>query len=367
MILPALKELLQAPGPQHPNPMRRKAQHLPDAWTHLTTGDNLFKRLQEAVKVGQVGEPMALMALAKEWKIYAENNGDARVKLQWDAVRMLVFCADQAVNNPNPYRDDTYDATALEQAIFTSLMNKPDIISGEDIASAWIWIRTLIGDQSQGFGAQSRSVETPIAGWDKDERVEFIATLSLETMKGGGRIAHHPIDAFTLLANRNKDNKEFLDSMQDAWEAANDLAKKESVKDSFNGRWRLLKDGKPMTKTSGRSASGAAAWGWHCALTGKVYDPRVVVMAEIDCNGMLTYVEGVDAKTRAVAGDKRFDTIVVASTKNKGEIVTTLEGGRKNLVIKEEEPTEENPGKKYYVPLDDGRVIKIVNLDDSDV
>jgi hypothetical protein len=257
------------------------------------------------------------MALAEEWTAFVKYKDD-QTRLQWNTVRTLVFCADQAVTNPDAYRNESKDALTLEEAIFAAIKDTPDFINGNEAkVSAWICIRTLLD-------APSRRVEAPIAGWEKEkgESGGFIASFVLETLdKGGGQFVHHPIDTFCPLANKTEENKNFFASMQDAWKAAKGLAQKEGVSALFDGRWRLLKGGKPMTEASGRSASGAAAWGWYCALTGKVYDPRVIVLAQIDGDGNLTGVgdDGVRAKAKVIAASGRFDKIVVASKENQAE------------------------------------------------
>jgi hypothetical protein len=143
----------------------------------------------------------------------------------------------------------------------------------------------------------------------------FIATLVLEAIEGRvGQIVHHPIDGFYPCGD-----KEFLDSMNDAWTAARALLRKQGVDvQRCDGRWRLRRrDGQPIQEVGGRSASGAAARGAWFAMQGKVPDEGVIVLAEVDSDGMLKGVSGVDAKAKAIAADGRFDTIVVASDDNQ--------------------------------------------------
>ncbi len=68
----------------------------------------------------------------------------------------------------------------------------------------------------------------------------------------------------------------------------------------------------------GRSATATGAIGYYHALSGKVYDHRVIVLAEVDARGNLGPVDQIDTKIRRVVSSGLFDTAVVADG-NEGQ------------------------------------------------
>ncbi|MHC4116594.1 MAG: HEAT repeat domain-containing protein [Planctomycetota bacterium] len=62
----------------------------------------------------------------------------------------------------------------------------------------------------------------------------------------------------------------------------------------------------------GRSATAAGAIGLYYALIGKVYDPRVIILAELNNHGNIGPVDHIDTKIRKVSCSGMFDTVVVA-------------------------------------------------------
>jgi len=275
----------------------------PEAWQQLTTSDILFRALHEAVRSGAVSNWARLHEMAIRWRRehldYLPERKRGGERMKWGTVRRLLWCTEQAATHPDFYR------TEIDRVCF-ALANTPKFIKVNE-AWAWVCIRTLLE-------APSWWAEVPVALMDErqvdNEDSAFIATLVLEAIEGrAGQIVHHPIDGFYPCGD-----KEFLDSINDAWTAARALLQKQGVDvQRCDGRWRLRRrDGQPIQEVKGRSASGAAAWGWYFALTGKVPDDRVIVLAEIDSRGVLKEV-GVDAKVKAIAADGRFDTIAVVS------------------------------------------------------
>jgi hypothetical protein len=244
--------------------------------------------------------------------------------------RALLWCGEQAAT-----RDDRY-RTEIDRAILA--LASPPELNIQDETWAWVCIRTLLEKQEDmptRYTQGRRRVDVPVAGWNgqKGENGGFLATLVLEVLdSGAGQVAHHPIDAF-----ETRFDKEFGDSMKHAWAAAREQAKKEGVDVlRYDGRWRLLqrwsweeqKEGKllPAAEANDRSASGAAAWGWYFALTGKVPDSGIIMLAQVREDGMIAAVDddGVSAKTKAIAADGHFDTIVVASTGNSTKAEAAL-------------------------------------------
>lgn len=289
-----LEELLQKPF------WRKQAA----AWRKLTAGDILFRALCEAVGQGAVGQAGEWL---NSWQSLVEA-GDDQTRCQWHIVRVLVWCAEQAIGHPDFYR------TEINRVCF-ALADTPEFIK-RDETWAWVCLRTLLG-------APNRCVEVAVAAWDERQGKEggLIASLVTDVLAGGaGQTAHHPADAFCTRADGS-----FSTSMADAWATAWELIQKESGEvPRSDGRWRLLRDGSPLEEACGRSASGAAALAWYHALRGTVPDPGVIVLAEVDSNMNLRGVGGVSPKVKAIAADGRFDTIIVAGRSNQSEAEETL-------------------------------------------
>ena len=70
--------------------------------------------------------------------------------------------------------------------------------------------------------------------------------------------------------------------MSNAWELALARARKDGVHtDGFSGRFRVIREGRPIPEISGRSAAGAGALGWYLALREMVPDEDIIVMADV--------------------------------------------------------------------------------------
>ena len=162
------------------------------------------------------------------------------------------------------------------------------------------------------LGAEiARRVEMPFAFWDQNLGPEggFSATLVLEVLSGDGvgECAQDPGNALQVLVSDG-----FRNSMTAAWQAALGLQLWSDAKNAPDGRWLIEGAGAAI---EGGSAGGAAALGWHHALSGTVPDPGIIVIAHAAPDGGLSGVDavGLDAKLRAVNTDGRWDTVAVAS------------------------------------------------------
>lgn len=274
------------------------------AWEELTKGEAFFCALREAVRGQALGEARALL---DAWQEFVHERG-GRTRQQWDAMRALIWCAEQAVASPH---DNLHFPESAH----------PGFIAGRE-AWAWLCLRTL-------SDARSHTIEIPVALLEKEEvddkETGFAAGLTLEVLPGGlGRVAHHPAD---LLATQFDDT--FATAIQEAWEAAHNLARAAGLDvQDCDGRWRLRRGGRPVAQVRGRSASGAAVLGWWLALQSKQPDAELVVLAQVKPGPtegyVLAGVNGLAAKARAVAGAKRFDTIVVADEENRREAEDAL-------------------------------------------
>jgi len=144
-------------------------------------------------------------------------------------------------------------------------------------------------------------------------------TLLVEVLTPGtGQVFHHPDDVF-----HTRPDSLFETALQHAFHTACHVAGRQGL----DGCWRLHRGGQPTEMAYGSSASGQAGRGFYCALTGKVLDEGVVVLAQVHGNGQLGTVEGVPAKTLALATASKVDTLVVANDRDRHETVAVLEAG----------------------------------------
>ncbi len=328
------------------------AAEWPEPWRRLTTGDELFRSVCEVVRNKSLCDWKRLQDTAFSWEReylnYLPEPKRTSEMTKWDVVRRLLWCAEQAATDADFYR------TEVDRVCF-ALADTPEFIE-HDKKWAWGCIRTFLDVPIRG-----RPVHVPVALVDESKGTGFLTTLVLEVLDGSaGEIFHHPADAFMTYFDQ-----EFGDSMHNAWMAAKKLAQKEGSNVLCDGRWRLLREGQPIPKVKGPSASGAAAWGWQFVITGKVPDTGVIVVAQVDEHDVtqLKGVDGVSAKVEAIAKDESFNTIVVASKDNEEAAVGALLAGRR-VDIKVKGPDEKEPWWKVYVPLENGREIKVVNFDD---
>jgi hypothetical protein len=299
-----LEELLR-------RPIWRTEAH---AWKQLTSDDTLFVALHRAVQKKSVGQARQW---TEEWETFVQNE-QTRFH-QWNIIRTLVWCAEQAIASPQHFR------TEVDRSIL-ALADVPRFVEERE-EWAWCCVRTFLD-------VHFHRVEIPVVGWNQraDTDGGFLATLVLEvSTNGAGQLTHHPADVFCTVPD-----DQFRASMNAAWAAArNLLGESGSFRD---GRWRLLQDWtweeqkrvllKPAFQANGRSASGAAVWGWRFALTGKVPDEGIIIIAQVDENDVKLLKgfggEGVFAKTKKINDTGGFDTIVVASTQDEQAAVQAL-------------------------------------------
>jgi hypothetical protein len=85
----------------------------------------------------------------------------------------------------------------------------------------------------------------------------------------------------------------------------------------------------PIPVVSGRSASAAAALGWYHALNGTIPDDRVIVLAQINSQGVLVQVDekSIPAKVKAIVDYGYFDTIAVAGKADEAVALKALPQG----------------------------------------
>jgi len=205
------------------------------------------------------------------------------------------------------------------------------------VTRAWAWdvTRALLGaERHMVFSCEVTVAAT--AGGEGD-----LHTLTLEVLEpGSGEVFHAPGDVFYTDAD-----DDFLASMQEAWSGALSMAQAQgSARRTWDGRWSLRqgreRGSAPLSVANGRSASGAAARGWWYALMRQMPDEGVIVIAQVDgvdTNGVM-WLKGVDdrgvvVKTRAIAQDPRFDTIVVASQQDEDAAVRAL-GSATHVCVK---------------------------------
>lgn len=211
--------------------------------------------------------------------------------------------------------------------IFTGLASKvARTTSHSRVSCAWDVTRRLVDAPRQVVCSHKIAV----AGVEGTQG--FRAMLVLEVLAPGNEgVFHHPDDAFVTYADAD-----FVAAMQDAWHGAHELIQQQEQKaPSWDGRWRLLRERRPATAAHDRSASGAAARGWWHALTQHVPDEGVIVIAQVDPDNVMQLqgVDGMLAKTQAIAQDPQFDTIVVASKQDEEAALQAL-GKTTHLSVK---------------------------------
>ena len=117
--------------------------------------------------------------------------------------------------------------------------------------------------------------------------------------------------------------------MADAWKVVRSAGEGAFPYDSA---WRLLEGSDPVSLARGRSASGAAAWGWWFLLNDKIPDAQIIVVAQVTSEGRFGEVErhGIECKARAIAKSGRFDRVLVVGEENRSEFLKVFKkiGGR---------------------------------------
>jgi hypothetical protein len=288
------------------------------AWKSLT--DRLFTSLRGDMAAQRAFNIAQLRRELETWEPFIKFSDEQREKRldQWETARCLLVCTKLAINLPREL-----NSTELDPVV-CALDVTPEFIKSRE---GWAFDCVSILYEARGLRQlrpPTRSLHVPLAL--SDELLQdkgSLATIVLDVLQpGAGRVFHHPAYS-SLISYADPD---FEESMQDAWDAAKDRLRKDGVNVPLcDGRWRLVLEERPVPAIRGRSASGAAAWGWWFALQErKVPDKEIIVLAEINKDGDLKEVGGLFAKTNAIAEDGRFDTIVVASEKNRLEAEKTL-------------------------------------------
>lgn len=273
----------------------------------------LFRSLQDALARRLPIDFAAQYARLDQWLPFvggASGEEEAKRSRQWATARRMLWSFEQASTSAPP------DSTHIGRVCFT-LADTPEFIKGHEA-----WTLDCIRALRRG-GAGGTLLRVPVALSDEILRsTGAIATLDLEVLEpGGGQVFPHPKDSL-----RTHPHVDFEASMQQAWTAAKTLVRRDAPDILRDGRWRLEMGGHPVSEVSGRSASGAAAWGWWFALQGKMPDAELIVIAQIDAEGVLSGVDprGIGPKVQAIACDDRFDTIVGADAGNQAEGVEAL-------------------------------------------
>lgn len=306
---------------RYPSPRLRDA-----LWKKITTGDNLFEALREAVGTHSFVNPMEWV---RKWESYASKRD---LRPDWEKVEAMVWCAAKIIKNE--FDGIINDTRAEETQLPKYFSTNRDWGVG--------CIRSLLPDTP----LRGKAVYVPVSGWNEKDKTGFLCSLKLEVLeRGTQKVFHHPKDVFAT-----HPNKDFALSMKDAWEGAKTLAGREGDV-QYDGRWSLLKGWsqdsrlldtlKPANEANNRSASGAAAWGWWFALSGKVPDNRVIVIAQVDSRKPECLIgvhdDSVLEKTKTIIQDGGFDTIVVASRSNKEKVREALGSSNQIRIVNLEE------------------------------
>ena len=238
------------------------------AWERLIKNDTLFRTLQKTLETNAVN--LDDLYLIVEWQEFAEFNGFLP---QWEKALFLVWCAIQAKDRYKPLP---------ENFAYRTVIYEQNLRYGDTFTN-------LFKDHSPS------QLNIPIAREDSENKGLF--TLQLSKFGGNGQIAPHPEDIF--FSNANKD---FEQSMKNAWLAARRLASEKDLDISgFDGCWRVVdKDNKPESNLVGNSAGGAAARGWLQLFDSHIsLDERVIIMASTDDEGNLDRVGRIKRKNKS--------------------------------------------------------------------
>ena len=281
-------------------------------WERLVHGDTLYQALAHAVRSRAAVDWRRLTrTLREQWRDEYLISPEAPVPLgqtrAWDTAAMLLWCAEKAATQPERFAQ-AQDRTALNMTELPRWLNT-------DGPTVWGWIRALLAPSTTPTTVYAALEDgTDTHGW--------VVELTLETVAAGAQtVCRHPSDAFGVAVA-----SDFIQALQDAWAAAVTLAQNEGHDVAELGAtWQLTgKDLPDPVYVDGRSIGGAAARGWWYLLTDRVPDRGVIVLADVKPNGELVEVNGIGAKTRAIAahaaatpdGPSRIDTIVTASAAN---------------------------------------------------
>jgi hypothetical protein len=307
------------------------------AWDNLKQDDLFFVKLCDLVEAGRVPEDAA-----ESWMHGCEKwLGKPTLA---ERARLLVRCAVEASKPGVP--------SSLAKAMGGIAAKQQDVAAiNAPYEVTWRLIATSQLRRVQPI----KTVQVDFATYDVGaaHAAGKLSRLELSLWPNGSGIAvHHPRDCLAT----NDINGGFFESMEDAWHAAFEMVRDERTpgdelpdRVSVDGTWRVLDEHmKPMSQVGGRSASGAAVWGWYHLMRNQRLDDRVIVLCQVRAatgksgkHYELASVDGIEQKTRAVAqtmlGDEsaaRFDTIAVVGTENSRQACDTLHGLGKAAAIR---------------------------------
>lgn len=308
-----------------------------EAWYHLKKGDRFFTELARWVETRTLPDNAAEI-----WMRGAERRLGSR-KLA-ERARLLIRCAMEASKPELP--------SSLAKAMGGIAARQHDV-AAIDVPKEVTWRQIAISGLRRV--QPINTVEVDFATYDRGvaDASGGLAKLELSLWSNGSGIAvHHPRDYLAT----NDISGDFFESMEDAWQAVLRMVRDERTpgyelpdRVSVDGTWRVLDEHmKPMSQVGGRSASGAAVWGWYHLMKNRRLDDRVIVLCQVRAatgkSGKryeLASVDGIEQKTRAVAqamlGDgsaARFDTIAVVGAENSRQACDTLHGLGKAAAIR---------------------------------
>lgn len=307
------------------------------AWQSLRQNDRLFVELGHLVEAGRV-PPDA----AEQWMFGCEKLlGDPILA---ERARLLVRCAVEASKPglPSSLAKAMAGIAAAQHGV--AAINTP-------YQTTW----RLLAITQFRQGPPNHTILVDFATYDRGtaHALGDLARLELSLWpNGSGVVVHHPRDCLAT----NYISGDFFDSMNDAWHAAIELVREERApgdelpdRASVDGTWRVLDEHmRPMPQVSGRSASGAAAWGWYHLMKNQRLDDRVIVLCQVKAGGgqsskryELASVSGIEKKALAVAqtllndgSTSRFDTIAVVGPDNCQQAYEALQRLDKTAAIR---------------------------------
>lgn len=298
-----------------------------EAWYRLKKGDRFFTELARWV------ETRTLPDNASEiWMLGAERRLGSR-KLAERAC-LLIWCAMDASKPERP--------SSLAKAMGGIAARQHDV-AAIDAPYEVTWRQIAISGLRRAQPINTVMVDFATYDVGASHSAGELSRLELSLWpNGSGIVVHHPRDCLAT----NDINGDFFDSMEDAWQAALEMVQGERAPEdeladrvSVDGTWRILDEHmKPMSQVGGRSASGAAVWGWYHLMKNRRLDDRVIVLCQVRAatgqSGKLyelASVDGIEQKVRAVAlcmlddgSAARFDTIAVVGVENSRQAYDTL-------------------------------------------
>jgi HEAT repeat protein len=292
----------------------------------MTTGSSLYDSLRTVVRSGvSLAWEDGLSGLIEAWEGFTCHEG---FEEQWKQARRLVWCACQASTLGSKVADDL-DRTEFSRRI-GQVAELPDDREVAEVLSDLLWGWTA------GFRlapAVRKCVAVPVALYEPGANRGLVATLKLSLIEGiGCTIFPDPVQALIT-----RFDERFLVSARCAWTLAKRHAQgwaSDSVVE-LGGSYHLVEQaGQSVSLVDGQSAGGALLRGWWYALTARVPDEGVFVLAalshhdglntaRVSCD--LKSVSGVKAKVVALLeSGHTLDTIIVSDDENRREAESTL-------------------------------------------